>query len=188
MKITRRQLRRIINETASVRQKQEAAYAVIYTTGYLDASDAGLGRLLRQNPKLGEMGENWIPLDDALSDVHVSLITGARSIKRENPELDLSEENSVLREGQAAGQADFNESIYKYVEQIESLVNRQTPMGMSAAEGLRVFGIATLKPGLSMADTAINEVRHLISLMDDDNVLSWLDEVEAMKQYGELVQ
>ena len=112
------------------------------------------------------------------------LIGGASQIKRENPELDLSEEISILREGQAAGQADFDESIYKYIEQVEVLVNKQTPMGMSAAEGLRVFGIEA--GGVLMADSAVGDVRGLIALMGDDNVLSWLDEVDAMKQYGEL--
>ena len=185
MKITKRQLRKIIKEAlGGSGNQQEAAYAVIYTAGYLDASDAGLGRLLRQNPKLGEQGDKWIPLDDALSNVHSIMIGGSSQIKRNNPELDLSEESSVLQEGQDAGREDFEESIYKYVEQVDVLVNRQTPMGMSASEGLGVFGIEG--GGVLFKDTAIADARALIALMDDDNVLSWLDEVEAMKQYGEL--
>ena len=185
MKITKRQLKRIIKEALEgSADQQEAAYAVIYTAGYLDSSDAGLGRLLRKNPKLGEMGEKWIPLDDALSNVHSVLIGGSSLIKRQNPELDLSEEASILQEGQAAGRADFHESIYKYVEQVDVLVNRQTPMGMSAADGLRVFGVEG--GGVLMGDTAAGDARALIALMDDDNLLSWLDEVESMKHYGEL--
>ena len=164
--------------------QQEAAYAVIYTAGYLDASDQELGQLINQNPKLGEQGDKWIPLDDAFSNIHSVMIGGSSQIKRNNPELDLSEENSILQEGQAAGKADFRESIYKYIEQVEVLVNRQTPMGMSAAEGLGVFGIEG--GGTLFKDTAAGDARALIALMDDDNVLSWLDEVEAMKQYGEL--
>ena len=103
------------------------------------------------------------------------------AIKRENPHIQLPEEESILKEGQDAGRADFNESIYKYIEQVESLFNRETPMGMSAVEGLRVFGLKTLAPGVTMADTATNDVRGLISLMDDDNVLRWVDEVEGLK-------
>lgn len=187
MKNLRQYIRRIISEALDGSgNQQEAAYAVIYTAGYLDSSDTGLGQLINKNPKLGEQGDKWIPLDDALANVHSDLIAAASAIKRENPELDLSEEISILREGQAAGQADFRESIYKYIEQVESLVNRETPMGMSAAEGLRVFGVKTLAPGVTLADTAVADVRDLISLMDDDNVLSWLDDVDAMRQYGEL--
>jgi len=185
MKITRRELRRIIKEALDgTPDQQEAAYAVIYTAGYLDASDRELGQLINNNPKLGEQGEKWVPLDDAFGNVHSVLIGGASSIKRENPELDLSEENSILQEGQAAGQADFRESIYKYIEQVEDLVTAQTPMGMSAADGLRVFGVEG--GGVLMGDTAASDARALIALMDDDNVLSWLDEVDTMRRYGEL--
>ena len=184
MKLTKRQLIRIIREALDgSADQQEAAYAVIYTAGYLDASDAGLGRLLRKNPKLGEQGEKWIPLDDALSNVHSALIAGSSLIKRQNPDLDLSEEAAILREGQAAGQADFQESIFKYIEQVESLITEQTPMGMSAADGLGVFGVEA--GGVLMTYTAVADTKALIALMDDDNVLSWLDEVEAMKKYGE---
>ena len=185
MKITRKQLRKLVKEALDPNaNQQEAAYAVIYTAGYLDASDRELGQLINKNPKLGNQGDKWVPLDDAFGNVHSVLIGGASSIKRENPELDLSEENSILQEGQAAGQADFRESIYKYIEQVEVLVNRQTPMGMSAAEGLRAFGIEG--GGVLMGDTAAGDARDLIALMNDDNVLSWLDEVETMGRYGEL--
>ena len=188
MRVTRRQLRSIIKEAlgSSSAELQEAAYAVIYTAGYLDSSDVGLGQLINKNPKLGNQGDKWIPLDDALANVHSTLIAGASSIKRSDPNLDLSEESSILQEGQTAGQADFRESIYKYIEQVESLVTAETPMGMSAAKGLEIFGIEG--GGVLMSDTAVADTRALIALMDDDNVLSWLDEVDAMKQYGELVQ
>jgi len=185
MKITKSQLRKLIKEVLDgSADQQEAAYAVIYTAGYLDSSDSELGDLINKNPKLGEQGDKWIPLDDAFSNVHSTMIAGASSIKRQNPELDLSEEASILQEGQAAGRADFHESIYKYVEQVDVLVNRQTPMGMSAAEGLGVFAIEG--GGVLFKDTAASDARALIALMDDDNLLSWLDEVESMKQYGEL--
>ena len=187
MRVTRRQLRSIIKEALdSSPDQQEAAYAVVYATGYLDASDSELGQLINKNPKLGNQGDKWIPLDDAMGNVHAVLIGGLRTIKNENPELDLTEESSILREGQTAGQADFRESIYKYIEQVESLITAETPMGMSAAEGLKVFGVEG--GGVLMSDTAVSDVRGLIALMGDDNVLSWLDEVDAMKQYGELVQ
>lgn len=185
MKITRKQLRKLIKEALDGNaDQQEAAYAVIYTAGYLDASDEGTSEILRKNKKLSNQVTAWVPLDEAFGNVHSVLIGGASSIKRQNPELDLSEESSILREGQAAGQADFRESIYKYIEQVEVLVNKQTPMGMSAADGLRVFGIEG--GGVLMGDTAAGDARGLIALMDNDKVLSWLDEVETMKQYGEL--
>ena len=102
----------------------------------------------------------------------------------ENPRLSLPEERSIFQEGQAAGQADFRESVYKYIEQIDVLVTRQTPIGMSAGEALDVFGIEG--GGVSYKDIAFLDARNLISMMDDDNILSWLDELESMRQYGEL--
>lgn len=185
MRVTRRQLRSIIKEALdSSPDQQEAVYAVVYATGYLDASDEGISEILRKNKKLSNQVTGWVPLDDAMGNVHAVLIGGLRTIKNENPELDLSEESSILTEGQTAGQADFRESIYKYIEQVESLITAETPMGMSAAKGLETFGVKG--GGVLMSDTAVGDARGLIALMGDDKVLSWLDEVDAMKQYGEL--
>lgn len=184
MKITRRHIHRIIREALEDRDRQEAAYAVAYTSGYLTASDADFGEIINKNPELGNQGDKWVPLDDALGNIHALMITGLGSIQRENPKLTLPEEDSIFREGQSAGQADFRENVYKYIEQVNNLVTRQTPIGMSAAEGLRLHGIEG--GGVSYEDTARLDARNLIALMDDDSVLSWLDELESMKQYGEL--
>lgn len=178
MKITRKQLRKIIKEALDPNAGQlEAAYAVVYTNGYLSVSDADFGDILRKNPRLAEQGDAWVPLDDALGNIHAVMVTGIQSIKRENPRLNLPEENSIFQEGQAAGQADFRESVYKYIEQVDALVTRQTPIGMSAAEGLGVFGIEG--GGVLYKDTATSDARALIALMDDDNVLGWLDRLEG---------
>ena len=178
MKITKRQLRRIIREALDGNaDQQEAAYAVAYTNGYLSASDADFGETLRKNPRLAEEADAWLPLDEALGNIHAVMVTGFQSIKRENPRLNLPEENSIFQEGQAAGQADFRESAYKYIEQVDILVTRQTPMGMSAAEGLGVFGIEG--GGVLYKDTATSDARALIALMDNDDVLGWLDRLES---------
>ena len=178
MKITRRQLRRIIKEALDPNaDQQEAAYAVAYTSGYLAASDADFGEILRKNKNLSYQVGAWQPLDDALGNIHSVMASGISSIKRENPKLQLPEEDSIFQEGQAAGQADFRESAYKYIEQVDILVTRQTPMGMSAAAGLGVFGIEG--GGVLFKDTAISDARALIALMDNDDVLGWLDRLES---------
>ena len=178
MKITRRQLRRIIKEALDPNaDQQEAAYAVAYTSGYLATSDADFGEILRKNKNLSYQVGAWQPLDDALGNIHSVMVSGLSSIKRENPKLQLPEEDSIFQEGQAAGQADFRESAYKYIEQVDILVTRQTPMGMSAAAGLGVFGIEG--GGVLFKDTAISDARALIALMDNDDVLGWLDRLES---------
>ncbi len=180
MKITRRQLQQLVSESmAQNPRQQEAAYAIIYTAGYLEASDSELGNILRNYPELGEQADKWVPLDEAFGNLNAVMIGGASAIKRQYRGLDLSEEISVLREGVAAGQSDFRESVYRYIEQAVTLVNRQTPIGMSAAEALGIFGIEG--GGVLFRDTAIADARHLLSLMNDDNVLSWLDALEGMK-------
>tara|TARA_B100001248_G_C27217173_1_gene378584 strand:- start:105 stop:665 length:561 start_codon:yes stop_codon:yes gene_type:complete len=185
MKITRRQLRRIVKEAIDPNaDQQEAAYAVAYTSGYLAASDADFGEILRKNGDLSYQVGAWEPLDNALGNIHAVMVTGLQSIKRENTRLSLPEERSIFQEGQAAGQEDFRENVYKYIEQVNNLVTSQTPIGMSAAKGLDVFGIEG--GGVSYKDTAISDARALISLMDNDDVLGWLDRLESMKQDGKL--
>ena len=178
MKLTRIQLKRLIKEALDGNaDQQEAAYAVAYTNGYLATSDADFGEILRKNRNLAYQVGAWQPLDDALSNIHSVMVTGFQSIKRENPQLQLPEEDSIYQEGQAAGQADFRESAYKYIEQVDILVTKQTPIGMSAAEGLGVFGIEG--GGVLYKDTATSDARALIALMDNDDVLGWLDRLES---------
>tara|TARA_B100001093_G_scaffold515982_1_gene593656 strand:- start:161 stop:709 length:549 start_codon:yes stop_codon:yes gene_type:complete len=180
MKITKKQLRQLISEAVSQNhRRQEALYAVVYTSGYLDASDTAIGNILRNYKELSGRTDSWVPLDEAFGNLNAVMIGGASAIKRENPGLDLTEELVILREGQAAGQADFRESPYKYIEQVATLVNVQTPVGMSAAEGLGIFGVAG--GGVLLRDTAIGDVQLLLNLMNNDNILSWLDELESMQ-------
>ena len=180
MKINRRQLQSLIRESiAQGHSLLEAAYSIIYAAGYLNASDADFGETLRKNPQLAQKAASWLPLDEALGNIHSVMSSGISSVKRQNPRLQLPEEVSIFQEAQAAGQADFHESVYKYIETVSILTNVQTPIGMSAADALGVFGIEG--GGVLFRDTAIADAAHLISLMSDDSVLSWLDELEAMK-------
>ena len=180
MNISRKKLKSLIRESvAQGRLALEAAYSIIYTAGYLNASDADFGEILRKHPQLAQETEAWLPLDEAFGNIHSVMVTGLSSVKRQNPRLQLPEEVSVFQEAQAAGQADFSESVYKYIETVSILTNVQTPIGMSAAAALGVFGIEG--GGVLFRDTAIADAAHLISLMSDDAVLAWLDELEGMK-------
>ena len=178
MKLNRRQLRRLIHESISLKPShQEAVYAIVYTSGYLDASDTEIGNVLRGYQTLGQGGNGWQALDDVFGKLNSVMIAGASAgvsvLERQNPELDLSEELDILREGHAAGQADWRENPYKYIERVIMLVNDHTPIGMSASDALGIFGHSG--GGVLFRDTAIADAQHLISLMNDDNVLSWLD-------------
>ena len=61
MKITRRQLRRIIKEALDPNADQlEAAYAVAYAEGYVQGFEEQFSLTLNRNPKLGNQGEKWM--------------------------------------------------------------------------------------------------------------------------------
>ena len=186
MKVTKRQLRQIIAEALEGDpNQQEAAYAVIYTEGYVQQFTEIFSKTLNSNQELARTkAENWIPLSDALGDIGATLVAGVRDIKTQNPDLDLSEESNVAAEGADAAKFDFASDIFKCIEQIDALVNQQTPMGMSAAEGLGVFGHEA--GGASYQNTASSDAAALVSLLDNDDVLIFLDEVENMRAYGEL--
>jgi len=190
--ILKEYIKKIIREALQGNPDQkEAAYAVIYAEGYVQQFEEIFRRILNKNPKLGNQGEKWMPLSDAIGNIQAILIAGRRQVQTPNEEAgqpgwrDLPEEIDVVTEANDAADYDFESGgIYKCIEKIDVLVNRQTPMGMSAAEGLGVFGGGG--GGVSFQDTAAGDARALIALMDNDNVLSWLDEVETMKRYGEL--
>lgn len=181
MKLNRTQLRQLIHESSSRShiEQLEALYALVYTSGYLDASDTEIGNVLRGYSALGQGGNGWQDLDDVFGKLNSIMIAGASTFKRQNPGLDLSEELDILREGQAAGQSDWRENPYKYIRQVLLFISEQTPIGMSASEALGIFGYSG--GGVLFRDTALSDARHLISLMRDDNVLSWLDDLASKK-------
>ena len=193
MKITRRQIRRIIKEAmrpigtatttpAEIDIQQEAAYAAIYALGYLKGYKAGFEQVKNNDLELYYLGFAKAngpghQLVRALKNVHETLVGGVSGITRGNPELDLPEYQSILQEGKSVGESDFIESPYKYIEQVEILVNSHTPMGMSAVEAFEAFGVEG--GGSLMADLATADARDLIALLDDDNITSFLDEVDG---------
>lgn len=177
MRITRKKLKKLIYESVSRShiEQVEAFYALVYTSGYLDASDTEIGNVLRSYQTLGQGGNGWQALDDVFGKLNSIMIACASAFERQNPGLDLSEELDILREGQAAGQADWRENPYRYIEKVLVLVSTQTPIGMSASEALDIHGYSG--GGVLFRDTALSDAKHLISLMRDDNVLSWLDDL-----------
>ena len=96
----------------------------------------------------------------------------------------LPEENSIVKEAKQAAQDDFRDNIYTGVEQIDILMNRQTPVGMSAVEALGVFDAEG--GGVPFKDTAISDARALTALMDDDSVLAMLDKLVELMEDGKL--
>ena len=202
MKITRRQLRRIIKEAIDPNADQEeAAYAIIYAEAYVSKFNE-LWNLSYTAPAFfdirDEFGGNQpvIKMMDATDNLEAILAAGIRDFKRGNSMGDthaertsalaanLPEENSIKREAEQAAQDDFRDNIYTGVEQIDILMNRQTPVGMSAVEALGVFGAEG--GGVPFKDTAASDARALTALMDDDSVLAMLDKLVELMEDGKL--
>ena len=194
MKITRRQLRQIIKEAIDPNADQEeAAYAIIYAEAYVSKFNE-LWNLASYDPKFirpePELRPAAILVADAIDNLHAILSAGKRDIKNpltqtKNPALaNLPEENSIIKEAEQAAQDDIRGNFYTCVEQIDILMNRQTPVGMSAVEALGVFGGEG--GGVLFKDTAASDARALTALMDDDSVLTMLDKLVEMMQQGEL--
>ena len=191
MKITRRQLRRIIKEALDASPDQEeAAYAIIYAEAYVAKFSEYFSSAAQDNKF--STPQNLPPailMMDAIDNLHAILAAGIRHFKRAmiagyyedrtDPVLsDLSEENSIKKEAEQAAEDDFRDYMYTCIEQMDILINRQTPVGMSAAEALGVFGEEG--GGVPFKDTAVSDVRAITALMDNDKVLTMLDSLVEM--------
>ena len=113
---------------------------------------------------------------DAIDNLEAILAAQIRGFKRGL--ANLPEENSIMKEAERAAEDDFRDNLYTCVEQIDILINRQTPVGMSAAEALGVFGEEG--GGVPFKDTAVSDVRAITALMDNDEVLTMLDSLVEM--------
>ena len=199
MKITKRQLRRIIKEALDGNaDQQEAAYAIIYAEAYVSKFNQYFGNAVHDRKF---MTTQTMPpamlMMDATDNLESILAAGMRDFKRAmiaghytersdpnhplntGPVLSgLPEENSIVKEAEQAAEDDFRDNIYTCVEQMDILINRQTPVGMSAVEALGVFGAEG--GGVPFKDTAANDARAITALMDNDEVLTMLDSLVEM--------
>ena len=178
MKITKRQLRRIIKEALDQNADQEeAAYAIIYAEAYVTKFNQYFGNAVHDRkfmtPKTMPPA---ILMMDATDNLEAILAAQMRGIRRKL--ASLPEANSITKEAEQAAEADFRDNIYTCVEQMDILINRQTPVGMSAAEALGVFG--EKGGGVPFKDTAVSDVRAITALMDNDEVLTMLDSLVEM--------
>ena len=180
MKNLRHYIRKIIKEAAARTDQLEAAYAIIYAEAYVTKFNQYFGNAVHDRKF---MTTQTMPpamlMMDATDNLEAILAAGMRGFKRENSVLaNLPEENSITKEAEQAAQDDFRDNIYTCVEQIDILINRQTPVGMSAVEALSVFGEEG--GGVPFKDTAASDARAITALMDNDEVLTMLDSLVEM--------
>ncbi len=178
MRVTRRQLRSIIKEALdSSPDLEEAAYAIVYAEAYVTKFNQYFGNAVHDRKFMTpQTMPPAILMMDATDNLEAILAAQMRGIRRKI--ASLPEIDSITKEAEQAAEADFRDNIYTCVEQMDILINRQTPVGMSAAEALGVFG--EQGGGVPFKDTAVSDMRAITALMDNDEVLTMLDQLVEM--------
>ena len=135
MKHLRQYIRKLITEAVGDKYV-EAAYAILYVKGYVGGLEYSLSNSINSNPEIGHgMAEQWIPLSDAVGDIHAALNAAESEIKD-----DLPEKNDILREAYISARSDWSDNVYSCFENLNSFIHQATPIGMAAAEALAITG------------------------------------------------
>ena len=175
MKITKRQLKRIIKEEMLQGNDLEAFYALIYAAQYVTRYSGSLRSAwykFQNSPTHGRGSRDYrkksigySKITNALEKLDTSLL---------NPIMDLeaafdappAERDSIETEAYDGALIDFREDVFNGVEEIERMINNQTPIGMSVSDALNHFVQGSLP---------ITATQEVVSLMDDDDVLNFMD-------------
>ena len=190
MKITRRQIRGIIKEAVEASdQDKEAAFAIIYTSDYIQGY---MGRAYNafyqyrdffnktqeQRKQVSEYQGRFLRFIDALEKLTNAIMDPIFTMDVELDGLDTPERDSIEREGKDNAELDFGESIYKGIEEINKLVNEQTPIGMSVNAALAHLPTEMLNASGFNANHFNQKVQAILDMMNDDEILEVMDELE----------
>ena len=190
MKITRKQLRRVIKEAMDEESKDikdlEAHYAITYAQVYIvmykdkldrEGFDRSVDRYAgeRQSPGYTKMMK-------ALERLHFAL-GGIKGESQKYIDYDYRQTDSITQEAEDDMNEDFEKDVYKGIEEIERLINDQTPIGPSVVDAINQYA-SSKTPSLSVQfgsggvfspQEVITPLQQLIGLMRDDDVLDFLD-------------
>ena len=190
MKITRRQLRHIIKEAMDQDSKDpkdlEAHYAITYAQVYLvmykfKLDSEGFDRTVDRSA-----GERQSPGYTKIMQALNTLIKALGEVKGETQkhvDYSFAETDSIDQEAEDDMNEDFEKDVYKGIEEIERLINDQTPIGPSAVDAINQYALSKTPSisvqfgsgGVFSPQKIITPTQQLIGLMRDDDVLSFLD-------------
>ena len=190
MKITRRQLRHIIKEAMDQESKDpkdlEAHYAITYAQVYLVMYTTRLSREGFDRSVDRYAGERQSPGYTKIIQALNTLIKALGEVKGETQkhiDYDYRETDSITQEAEDDMNEDFEKDAYKGIEEIERLINVQTPIGPSAVDAMNHYA-SSKTPSLSVQfgsggvlspQKVTTVTQQLIGLMRDEDVLSFLD-------------
>ena len=153
--------------TEYVQMYMEDLYNVIHKMAQEAAPDDPLVRLIRP--------DDYKPID-ALTKL-TNILTAA-VIEMSNMEkkfltsyMSSDEAEGIVGEAADMAQFDFQETVYKPIEEINRFITRETPIGMSVLDAVRNYQLQ-LDNKAGPIQAALNE---LMALMNDDQVLAILD-------------
>ena len=190
MKITRRQLRHIIKEAMDQDSKDikdlEAHYAITYAQVYIVMYKFKLEKVGFDRSVDRYAGERQSPgytkMMQALERLHFAL-GGIKGESQKHIDYDYRETDSITQEAEDDMNEDFEKDVYKGIEEIERLINVQTPIGPSVVDAINQYA-SSKTPSLSVQfksggvfspQEVITPLQQVIGLMRDDDVLSFLD-------------
>ena len=190
MKITRRHIRRIIKEAVEASDKdKEAAFAIIYTSDYIQAYMERVynafyqyrdffNKTQEQRKQVSEYQARFLTFVDALEKLTNAIMDPIFTLDSELDGLDTPERDSIEREGKDTAELDFGESVYKGIEEINKLVNEQTPIGMSVNAALAHFPTEMLNAAGFNANHFNRKLQAVLDMMNNDDILEVMDRLE----------
>ena len=190
MKITKRQLRRVIKEAMDQESNDpkdlEAHYAITYAQVYLVMYTSRLSREGFDRSVDRYAGERQSPGYTKIMQALNTLIKALGGVKGETQkhiDYDYTETDSITQEAEDDMNEDFEKDVYEGIEEIERLINDQTPIGPSVVDAINQYA-SSKTPSLSVQfgsggvfspQEVITPLQQLIGLMRDDDVLDFLD-------------
>ena len=184
MKITRRQLRRIIKEAdeyAAIRDEaKEAVFAIMYLTEYVQVYMEDLYNAIYDTIAVNMVQKAPIisPIKTLtkLTNILTAVVIEMSNMEKEFPALMSSDEaDGIVGEAEDTARFDFQESVYKPIEEINRFITQGTPIGMSVLDAVRNYQLQ-LDNKVGPIQATLDE---LMALMNDDQVLATLDQLDA---------
>ena len=190
MKITRTQIRKIIKEAMDQESNDpkdlEAHYAITYAQVYLVMYTTRVSREGFDRSVDRYAGERQSPGFTKTMQALKTLIKALGEVKGETQkyiDYDYRQTDSITQEAEDDMNEDFEKDVYIGIEEIERLINDQTPIGPSVVDAINQYALSKTPSisvqfgsgGVFSPQEVITPTQQLIGLMRDEDVLSFLD-------------
>ena len=193
MRITRRQLRRIIKEVDEYediyKKWKEAVYVIMYIKEYVQVYMEDLYNVIHRMAREAapddplvrlNRPDDYKPIDvltkltNQFNGVIVDMFNNQPALERY---MDSARyDDGIVGEAEGTAQTDFLESVYKPIEEINRFMTQGTPIGMSVLDALNEPGVGIPSTKAGLIQTTLDS---LMALMDDDQVLAIFDQLDV---------